>query len=152
GKENEGGYIAQLPIAAMARQLQSAAEIAGTTAILVLPFLGKGHDHGLFDYLYSIGLRYRGQPDESPIFDYAPGIPAPVSPDLPPKRVALDITTLLSVVADVCNMPPHSIQYNKDTHTQVDQADWEARAPILLDTIFPFLKTAQELLAPPGVV
>jgi hypothetical protein len=136
----------------MARQLLSAGEIAGATPILVLPYLTRGHDHGLLAYLDDIGLRYYCQSDDGPIFDYAPGVPLSSSLDVPPRRVALDITTLLSIVADVCNMPPYSIQYDKDTHAQVDQAEWEARVPTLPDTIFPFLATAQELIAPPNAV
>jgi hypothetical protein len=147
--EDQGGFVAQIPMAVMARQLVSAAEIAGTTAILVLPYLAKGQDRGVFEYLDSIGLRYRCQTDHSPLFDYAPGLPSGKSLN---QRIALDITTLLSVVADVCNMPPHTIQYDKDTHAQLDQADWEARSPTLPNTIFPLLETALELIAPPGVV
>jgi hypothetical protein len=151
-EDEVGEYIAQIPMAVMARQFLSAAQIAGTTPILVLPYLERGHDHGLFGYLDSIGLQYHCQTDDGPIVEYAPGISSATSPHLPPRRIALDITTLLSVVADVCNMPPHSIQYDKDTNAQVDQAEWEARAPTLPETIFPFLSIAQELIAPPGVV
>src|ERR1700733_4332239 len=68
--EEQGGFVAQIPMAVMARQLVSAAEIAGTTAILVLPYLAKGQDRGVFEYLDSIGLRYHCQTDHSPLFDY----------------------------------------------------------------------------------
>src|SRR6202035_5183927 len=49
-------------------------------------------------------------------------------------------------------MQPHSIQYDKDTHAQVDQADWESHEPILPAVIFPYMDTTDELIAPPGVV
>ena len=49
-------------------------------------------------------------------------------------------------------MPPHSIKYDKDTSPQRDQAEWEAHTPILPTTIYPFFETADELIAPPGVV
>jgi hypothetical protein len=48
-------------------------------------------------------------------------------------------------------MPPHSIQYDKDTCAQVDQTEWEARAPTLPGTIFPYLETADELITSPSV-
>jgi Protein of unknown function (DUF1308) len=144
-------YIAQIPVAVTARQLISAAEMAGTIPILILPYLSKGQDQGFFKYLDSIGLRYHCQSDDYPIFDYAPNVPTPQSPNIPSKRISLDITTLLSIVADVCNMPPHSIQYDKDTCAQVDQTEWEARAPTLPGTIFPYLETADELIIPPSV-
>jgi hypothetical protein len=153
GKEDDGmQYIAQIPIAVLARQLVSAASIAEATPILVLPYLSRDHDHGLFTYIRSIGLQFHCKSDELPIFDYAPNVLTPDSPNVPLRRIALDITTLLSVVADVCNMPPHSIKYEKDTSPQRDQAEWEARTPILPDTIYPFFETADELIAPPGVV
>jgi Protein of unknown function (DUF1308) len=144
--------IKNVPIAETARELILAAMLAGTTPILVLPFLSKDNKDGLLDYFDSIGLRYHCKSDPYPIFDYAPGIPTPTSKYLPPRRIALDITTLLSVVADVCNMPPNAIQYDKDTHAQVDQANWESHEPILPNVIFPYLETADELIAPPGVV
>ena len=145
-------YITRIPVAVTARQLLSAAEMAGTTPILILPYLSKGQDHGFFKYLDSIGLRYHCQSDEHPIFDYAPNVPTPQSPNVPPKRISLDITTLLSIVADVCNMPPHSISYDKDTCAQVDQTEWEAHTPTLPGTIFPYLETADELITTPNVV
>lgn len=151
-EESEEEYIAQIPISVMARQLVSAADIAGATPILILPYLARDQNHGLFTYLSSIGLRYHCQSDEYPIFNYAPNAPLSNSPNIPPRRITLDITTLLSIVADVCNMPPYSIQYDKDTCAQIDQAEWEARCPTLPETIFPFLKTADELIAPSGVV
>ena len=151
-EESREEYIAEIPIAVLARQLISAADIAGSTPILILPHLARHQDHGLFSYLESIGLRYHCQSDQYPIFNYAPNAPLPTSPNIPPRRIALDITTLLSIVADVCNMPPHSIQYDKDTCAQIDQADWEARSPTLPGIIFPFLETGDELIAPPGVV
>ncbi len=152
GEDDGMDYIAQIPIAVLARQLVSAASIAGVTPILILPYLSRDHDHGLFTYLDSIGLRFHCQSDDSPIFDYAPNAPTRDSPNVPTRRIALDITTLLSVVADVCNMVPHSIKYDKDTSPQRDQAEWEARTPILPATIYPFFETADELIAPPGVV
>ena len=145
-------YISQIPVAVTARQLISAAEMAGTTPILILPYLSKGQDQGFFKYLDSIGLRYHCQSDNYPIFDSAPNVPTLQSPNVPPKRISLDITTLLSIVADVCNMPPHSIQYDKDTCAQVDQTEWEARAPTLPRTIFPYLETADELITSPSVL
>lgn len=145
--------IKNIPIAQTARELVMAAMLAGTTPILVLPFLSKDNKDGLLDYLDSIGLRYHCKTDPYPIFNYAPGIPVPnLQSNLPPRRIALDITTLLSVVADVCNMLPNAIQYDKDTHAQVDQANWESHQPILPNVIFPFLNSADELIAPPGVV
>lgn len=152
GKEEcDEDYIDQVAISSIARQLLDAAKLAGTTPILVLPYLSRGQDYGLLRYLDSIGLRYHCRSDDYPIFDYAPGVPTSQSPNLPLKRITLDITTLLSIVADVCNMPPNSIQYDSVIHAQVDQARWEARAPILPEVIFPFLETADELIAPPGV-
>ena len=151
-EDNGVEYIAQIPIAVLARQLISAASIAEATPILILPYLSRHHDHGLFTYLNLIGLRFHCQSDDLPIFDYAPNAPTADSPNVPPRRIALDITTLLSVVADVCNMPPHSIKYDKDTSPQRDQAEWEAHTPILPVTIYPFFETANELIAPPGVV
>ena len=94
-------YISQIPVAVTARQLISAAEMVGTIPILFLPYLSKGQDQGFFKYLDSIGLRYHCQSDAYPIFDYAPDVPTPQSPNLPLKRISLDITTLLSIVADV---------------------------------------------------
>jgi len=150
---NGGGdnLISQTHIGTLARQLVSVAELSGAIPILILPYLSRDHDHGLFAFLDSIGLRYHCQSDEYPIFDYAPNVRKPQSPNAPPRRIALDITTLLSIVADVCNMDPKAIQYDKDTFAQIDQAEWEERAPILPETIFPFLQTACELIAPPGV-
>jgi len=49
-------------------------------------------------------------------------------------------------------MPPHSIQYDNDTHAQVDQDEWESHEPILPAVIFPYLDTADELIAPPDVL
>jgi Protein of unknown function (DUF1308) len=141
-------FISQTPVGTLARQLVSAADLSGATPILILPYLAKGHDLGLFAYLESIGLRYHCQSDEYPIFDFAPNVRTPQSPKAPSRRIALDITTLLSIVADVCNMDPKTIQYDKDTCAQVDQAEWEVRAPILPETIFPFLQTGDELIAP----
>ena len=153
GKEgDEADYISQIPIAVLARQLVSAASMAEATPILILPYLSRDHDHGLFTYLDSIGLRYRCKSDDSPIFDYAPNVLTPDSPNVPLRRIALDITTLLSVVADVCNMPPHSIKYDKETSPQRDQAKWEAHTPILPTTIYPFFETADALIVPRGVV
>lgn len=149
---NEYEYVSEIPAAVTARLLISAAEMAEATPILILPYLSKGKDHGFFKYLDSLGLRYHCQSDECPIFDYAPGAPTAQSQNVPPRRISLDITTLLSVVADVCNMPPHSIQYDKDTCAQVDQTEWEARAPTLPGTIFPYLETADELITAPSVV
>jgi hypothetical protein len=151
-EESEEDYIDEVAIASTARQLLDAAKLAGTTPILILPYLSRGEDYGLLRYLDSIGLRYHCRSDEDPIFDYAPGVPTSQSLNLPAKRITLDITTLLSVVADVCNMPPYSITYDAAIHTQADQALWEAKAPILPEVIFPFLETADELIAPPGVV
>lgn len=150
--EKRKGFIKDVPVARTARELVSAAILAGTTPVLMLPFLPKDSKHGLLEYLDSIGLRYHCKDDTYPIFDYAPGHPDSNSPNLPRRRITLDITTLLSVVADVCNMPPHSIQYDKDTHAQVDQAEWESHEPILPAVIFPYMDTAVELIAPPGVV
>lgn len=143
--------ISRTPIGTLARQLVSAAELSRATPILILPYLSRDHDHGLFTYLECIGLRYHCQSDEYPIFDFAPNVRTPQVPDVPLRRIVLDITTLLSIVADVCNMDPKAIQYDKDTCAQIDQAEWEANAPILPETIFPFLQTADELVAPPGV-
>jgi len=141
-------FISQTAVGVLARQLVSAADLSDATPILILPYLARGRDLGLFTYLDSIGLRYHCQSDEYPIFDFAPNVRTPLSTNAPPRRIALDITTLLSIVADVCNMDPKTIQYDKDTCAQVDQAQWEVRAPILPETIFPFLQTADELLAP----
>ena len=149
--EPRDDLISQTHIGTLAKQLVSAAEISSAIPILILPYLSRDHDHGLFAYLDSIGLRYHCQSDEYPIFDYAPNIRTPRSPNAPSRRIALDITTLLSIVADVCNMDPKAIQYDKDTFAQIDQAEWEQRAPILPETIFPFLRMADELIAPPGV-
>ena len=144
--------VKDVPIAQTARELLSAAKLAGTIPILVLPFLSKDNKYGLLEYLDKLGLRYHCKSDSYPLFDYAPGVPTSISPNKPPRRIALDITTLLSIVADVCNMPPHSIQYDNDTHAQVDQAEWESHEPILPAVIFPYLDTADELIAPPGVL
>lgn len=151
-KKGESEYISQTPIAAVARQLVSAAEMAGATPLLVLPYLSRDEDHRLFKYFDSIGLQYHCQSDDYPVFDHAPGVRTAQSPNLPPRRVALDITTLLSIVADVCNLPPLSIEYENEKCAQVDQVQWEARAPTLPEAIYPFLETADELIAPPGIV
>jgi len=151
-KEDEEEFIPQTAIGVLARQLFAAARIAGATPILLLPYLDRNQDHGLFTYLDSMGLRYRCRSGFYPIFDYAPGAPTPESQGIPPRRIVLDITTLLSIVADVCNMAPGSIRYDKSSCAQVDQTEWEAHIPALPNTIFPFLKAAEELIAPPGVV
>ena len=78
--------IKDVPIARTARELVSAAELAGTTPILVLPFLSRVNEYGLLDYLDTLGLRYHCKSDTYPIVDYAPGIPTSTSPNLPPRR------------------------------------------------------------------
>ena len=145
-------YISQTPISAIAKQLDSAASIAGTIPILVLPHLGRDEDHGLFQYLDSINLRYHCRSDPYPIIAYAPGVPTSISPKAPKRRVTLDITTLLSFLADICNMSPRSIEYEKKHCPQVDQIEWETRSPILPTTIYPFLEDAGELITAPDVV
>ena len=149
---NSKKSISLIPIAVMAQQLLSAAQAAGSIPIFVLSSLERDHDHGLFAYFDSIGLQYYCRSDTGPILNYAPGVPYPSSPNAPRHRIALDITTLLSMIADVCNMPPYSIQYDRNPRAQVEQVESEAASPSLTSAIFPYLQTADELIAPQGVV
>jgi hypothetical protein len=132
-----------IPTAILARQLVSASKIAGTVPIFVLPCIDEGNDHNLFEYLNSLGLRYHSRSHTGPIID---------DKTVYPPRVALDITTLLSLVADICNMPPHSIEYERNSRAQVEQVESEACAASLPGAIYPYLQNADELITPPGVI
>jgi len=136
------GAISHIPTAILARQLLSASRMAGAVPILVLPCVDRHDDHGLFQYLDSLHLRCHCGSDSGPVIN---GV-------LSPQQIALDISTLISLISDVCNMPPHSIEFGRNPHPQVEQVESEASAPLLAGSIYPYLQTADELIITPGAI
>jgi hypothetical protein len=133
--------ISRTPIAILARQLHSTATSLDAIPVLILPYLSREDDLGLLPYLDSLPLKY-----------HLPSTRTPLIPSLSsPTRVLLDITTILSMIADVCNSPPHTIHYDHNPRAQIEQCDAEAAFPILPNVVFPFLRGRREVLTTEGV-